>query len=145
MFAIRAPRTNDFPALKALLLNSDLPADDINESQLAHFIILGQSGRIGGSVGIEPFGEDALLRSLAIDPMMRGEGFGGRLLESIEMYARDIGVRRLYLLTTSAAAFFEHHGYQRIDRASAPVAIQNTSQFAHLCPASSICLSKSLA
>jgi amino-acid N-acetyltransferase len=77
--------------------------------------------------------------------MMRGEGFGARLLEEIETHARAIGVRRLYVLTTSATSFFEYHGYQRIDRTEAPAEIQNTAQFAQLCPASAICLFKSLA
>ena len=144
MFAIRTPRADDLPALKTLLDNSGLPSSDLTEDHLQHFIILGQAGRIGGSIGMEPFGEDALLRSLAVDTMMRGEGYGYRLLELLETRARDEGVQRLYLLTTSADNFFAHHGYERIERASVPEAIRNTAQFAGMCPASATCLYKSL-
>ena len=144
MFAIRPPRADDLPALKTLLDSCGLPSSDLTEQHLKDFIILGQAGRVAGCIGMEQYGEDALLRSLAVDNMMRGEGYGARLLELMEMHARDNGVRTLYLLTTSADNFFEHQGYARIDRASAPEAIRNTTQFAGMCPASAICLSKSL-
>jgi amino-acid N-acetyltransferase len=76
--------------------------------------------------------------------MMRGEGFGKRLLQEIESHALRNDVHDLYLLTTSADNFFEHHGYQRIDRSAVPDSIRNTTQFALLCPASAICLHKFL-
>ena len=144
MFSIRTPRTDDLPALKVLLDGSGLPSSDLTEAHLPHFIILGQAGRVAGSVGIEVSGDAALLRSLAVDTMMRGEGYGARLLELIEAHARDQGVRRLYLLTTSADNFFMHQGYERTERAGVPEAIRNTTQFAGICPASASCLSKSL-
>ncbi|OWW21944.1 arsenic resistance N-acetyltransferase ArsN2 [Noviherbaspirillum denitrificans] len=144
MFAIRPPRTDDLPALKALLDSSGLPSSDLTEQHLQHFIVLGQAGRIAGSVGIEPHGEDALLRSLAVETMLRGEGYGQRLLELMEERARDGGVQRLFLLTTSADNFFVHQGYEPVARESVPDAIRNTPQFAGLCPDSAVCLSKSL-
>lgn len=144
MFAIRPPRSEDLPALKTLLDNSGLPSSDITEAHLQDFIILGQAGRIAGAIGMEAHGEDALLRSLAVETMMRGEGYGLRLLELMEEKARDEGVRRLYLLTTSADNFFRNMGYEAVDRAEVPESIRNTTQFAGLCPASAVCLSKSL-
>ena len=144
MFSIRTPRPDDLPALKALLAASGLPSEDIAVSHLEHFIILAGSGRVVGSIGLEKFGADALLRSLAVDTMMRGEGYGVRLLQEIEAHALRNGVRTLYLLTTSADHFFEHHGYQRLDRSAVPESIRKTTQFAHLCPSSALCLYKSL-
>lgn len=144
MFAIRPPRAEDLPALKTLLDNSGLPSSDITEAHLKNFIILGQSGRVAGSIGMEAHGEDALLRSLAVETMMRGEGYGQRLLELMEDRARDEGVHRLYLLTTSADNFFAYKGYERVERASVPESIRNTPQFTGMCPDSAICLSKSL-
>jgi amino-acid N-acetyltransferase len=144
MFAIRPPRAEDLPALKTLLDSSGLPSSDITEAQLKNFIILGQSGRVAGSIGMEAHGEDALLRSLAVETMMRGEGYGQRLLELMEERAREEGVQRLYLLTTSADNFFAYKGYERVERDSVPESIRNTTQFSGMCPASAICLSKSL-
>jgi len=144
MFAIRPPRAEDLPALKALLDACGLPSSDLTEAHLKHFIILAQAGRVAGSVGIEVHGTDALLRSLAIETMLRGEGYGQRLLELMEERARDEGVQRLFLLTDSAADFFSHQGYEPVARESVPESIRSTAQFAGLCPASAMCLSKSL-
>jgi amino-acid N-acetyltransferase len=144
MFAIRTPRPDDLPALTRLLEGCGLPTSDLTEEHLRYFIILGQAGRVAGCIGMEVSGQDALLRSLAVDSMMRGEGYGNRLLQLMEERARDEGVQRLYLLTTSAADFFEHQGYARIDRADVPESIRNTPQFSGICPASAACLYKSL-
>lgn len=144
MFAIRTPRPGDLPALMRLLESCGLPTSDLSEEHLKHFTILGQAGRMAGCIGMEVSGQDALLRSLAVDTMMRGEGYGGRLLQLMEERARDEGIQRLYLLTTSAADFFERQGYAHIDRASAPESIRNTAQFTGICPANAICLYKSL-
>jgi len=61
-----------------------------------------------------------------------------------EQHARQCGVRRLYLLTTSAADFFARLGYKRLERDGAPAAIRTTSEFATLCPAGSVFMVKEL-
>jgi amino-acid N-acetyltransferase len=50
----------------------------------------------------------------------------------------------MFLLTTTAETFFERRGYRRVDRSQAPLAIQSTSEFASLCPASSAFMIKQL-
>lgn len=145
MFAIRKARPDDLEGVQSLLKSCDLPFEDLTENHLAHFIVLGQNKPLVGCVGIEPYGKDALLRSLAIDPLRRGGDFGGQLLNVMEMHAQDIGISTLYLLTTSAATFFERHGYQRIARADAPAALQATTQFANMCPTNAVCLFKPIA
>jgi amino-acid N-acetyltransferase len=145
MFAIRQARPDDLPAVQLLLRNCELPFEDLTERHLAHFMVLGQNKPLVGCVGIEAVGNDGLLRSLAIDPLRRGGGFGRQLLNVMEMQAQDLGISTLYLLTTTAAAFFEGQGYQRIDRISAPLALQAATQFSNLCPPASSCLFKSLA
>ncbi|AMP14919.1 acetyltransferase family protein [Collimonas pratensis] len=97
-----------------------------------------------GCVGIEDRETDALLRSLVVSDSLRGNGWGQQLLRAIEDHAESIGISTLYLLTTTAAPFFEELGYRRIERTSAPATIQATSQFSLLCPASSVCLFKSI-
>ncbi|HYD96011.1 MAG TPA: arsenic resistance N-acetyltransferase ArsN2 [Noviherbaspirillum sp.] len=144
MFAIRQPRTDDLPALKALLDSSALPSSDLTEQHLEHFVILAQANRVAGSVGLEVHGENALLRSLAVETMMRGDGLGTRLLELIEEHAREHGVQRLFLLTTSAESFFMHHGYERSERAAVPESIRRTAQFDGICPSTAACLAKTL-
>ena len=86
-----------------------------------------------------------LLRSLAVAPDARGSGLGTRLVEAAEARARDLDLRSLTLLTTTAAPFFEGRGYRRMDRAEAPEAVRPSSEFTATCPASAVCPGKRLA
>jgi arsenate reductase-like glutaredoxin family protein len=56
----------------------------------------------------------------------------------------DEGARRAWLLTTSAAAFFQKAGFKVMPREQAPSAILATREAASLCPASSILLSRAI-
>jgi N-acetylglutamate synthase-like GNAT family acetyltransferase len=84
---------------------------------------------VSGAVGLEPYGAIALLRSLVVRPDGRGRGFGRLLTDTAEGLAARLGVTSMYLLTTSADAFFATRGYQRIEHSGAPQAIRTTAQF----------------
>lgn len=90
------------------------------------------------------YGTDALLRSLVVLPAHRTHGLGQKLVEQVEQHARERGARTVYLLTTTAEAFFRSRGYVVTQRDSAPPAIRSTPEFAGLCTASSAFLSKRL-
>jgi hypothetical protein len=52
-----------------------------------------------------------LLRSLVVDPRARTTGIGSQLVAHAEAYARARGMPSIYLLTTTAEAFFAARGY----------------------------------
>jgi amino-acid N-acetyltransferase len=127
----------DESSVKQLLSESNLPTADITAQHLMHFFGCGHGPGLEGVVGLELYGDVALLRSLAVAPGQRGSGLGSRLVAHAERHAQDQGIKALYLLTTTAEAFFLRHGYARIPRDEAPIAIRNTSEFSGICPASS--------
>jgi amino-acid N-acetyltransferase len=53
-------------------------------------------------------------------------------------------VETLYLLTTTAAPFFERYGYGAVAREEVPRPIRDTTEFTDLCPASATCMVKGL-
>ena len=132
-------------AVQALLGESQLPASDLTEAHLEHFIGCGSAEALDGVVGLELYPPYALLRSLAVAAAERGNGLGSALLADAERHARSRGVTEIYLLTNSAERFFERKGYQHVPRESAPPAIRATQEFAALCPASSAFMRKRLA
>lgn len=125
-----------------LLDAAGLPSSDLTDAMLAHFFFIGSPRRPLALVGLEPLGETALLRSLAVAPGARSNGAGSALLAHAEQYARLQGVRSLYLLTTTADRFFERHGFSRIGRDAVPDSIRSTREFAEICPASSTIMVK---
>lgn len=128
----------------ALLQAQELPVSDLTDEHLEHFLFAGSDGSPTGLVGLEIYGADALLRSLVVSKDDRRKGLGSSLVEHAEQFASSKGVRSIYLLTTTAEAFFKRLGYERIDRSQAPPSIERTREFAGLCPASSALMVKFL-
>jgi amino-acid N-acetyltransferase len=131
-------------AAATLLQSASLPASDLTDAHMEHFYFCGPAGNPAGLIGLEICGPDALLRSLVVAPDHRAGGIGGRLLNHAEAEARRMGIRTLYLLTTTAEAFFARRGYVAADREKAPPDIRSTREFAGLCPASSAFMLKAL-
>lgn len=129
----------------ALLAECALPTEDILPSSPPHFFGIRLDGALAAVVGLElhrPFG---LLRSLAVAPAFRHHGYARELVAFAESFAAAHGIEALFLLTTAAERFFLALGYSPAARHAAPPAIQATSQFSQLCPASSAFLCKHVA
>jgi amino-acid N-acetyltransferase len=92
----------DESAVKQLLSESGLPIEDITAQHLQDFFGCGSGLELDGLVGLELYGEVALLRSLAVASSRRGSGVGSGLVAHAERHAWEQGVQSLYLLTTSA-------------------------------------------
>ncbi len=145
-----AAQAADLPTLHALLseaglVTGDLPAT-LPDAQ-TQFLMAHREGAAVGAVGLErgaSQADSALVRSLVVAPAERGTGLGTALLAEVESLARAQGVKQLYLLTTTAAAFFARHGYVICMRDAAPADIAHSRQFGALCPGSSTLMRKAL-
>lgn len=142
MIEIRLPLESDYAPVKKLLASARLPLDDFVPEHIA--FVASDDDRPVGAIGREAFGKMWLLRSLVVSRGQRSRGLGARLVAALEALAREQGVAEVWLLTTDADAFFASHGYQRRDRDEAPAAIRGTAEFAELCPASAILMSRSM-
>jgi amino-acid N-acetyltransferase len=128
----------------ALLSRADMPTSDITEELLENFFYAGERDTPSGLVGLEISPPHALLRSLVVEAEARSSGLGSRLLGHAEERARARGVHRIYLLTTTAEAFFAARGYASAQRTAAPPFIRSSAEFASLCPASAAFMVKHL-
>jgi N-acetylglutamate synthase-like GNAT family acetyltransferase len=143
MLTLRPARSEDSAAVEALLRAADLPWQDVAE-HLGAFIVGEQGGALVACGGLELYASDALLRSVALAPALRGRGLGRALCDTLLGVARCRGVRDLWLLTTTAADFFAAQGFARVDREQAPAAIRATRELTTLCPASAALMHRTL-
>ncbi len=127
----------------ALLSSEKLPVNDLPE-RLEHFLVAVEGENVIGTIGLEIYGNDGLLRSLAVEPSFRDKGIAGELIQRLEMTAFSTGLNVIYLLTENAQDYFDKKGYQRMLRSDVPAAVQRSSQFSHLCPQSAIVMMKNL-
>ena len=135
---------NDKDQITGLLAECDLPYEDITPSHLAHFYLLRDGDRLAGVIGLEIFGQFALLRSLAVPAGYRKRGIGAELVGRAQEHAHSHKVEALYLLTTTAERFFSKRGYRRVERSEVPEPVQGCAEFSTLCPASAACMVKHL-
>jgi amino-acid N-acetyltransferase len=131
--SLDSARESDWEQLVGLLASSGLPAEGLEE-HLPTTLVVREGGRILGSVALEMYGSDALLRSLAVSAECRGRGLGRRLAVSALDLAGSLGAARVYLLTETAASFFRRIGFRDVPRSDVPERLRGSLEFASLCP-----------
>lgn len=127
-----------------LLADAQLPTADVTDDLLDNFFFAGSSNDPVGIVGLELEPPYALLRSLVVDASSRSSGLGSELFSTAEQHARAMGVRTIYLLTTTAESFFAKRGFRHASRNEAPAFIRLSAEFSGLCPASAAFMAKQL-
>ena len=135
--------TGDIPAMQKLLADGGLACDGI-ESLIDNCILGRIDSKLAGMIALEPCGQSAVLRSLAVAPDYRGRLLGRKLCAKMVSHARLLGVEHLYLLTIDAERYFVRLGYRQIEWSEAPAKIQATEQFRSLCPKSAICMTRDI-
>jgi amino-acid N-acetyltransferase len=141
---LRAARAGDHAAVLGLLEAAGLPLAGV-PAGLDDFIVAEQDGRVVGAVGLERYGQSALLRSAVVEPGLRGTGVGASLVEGVLTHARERGARDVYLLTTTADQWFPRFGFVRIEAEAVPASVRTSVEFREACPASAAVLRKDLA
>lgn len=139
---VRLPQVQDFQEVRELLADAGLPTEDFAPEHLA--FIADDAGTPVGAIGFERYEGVGLLRSLVVAASARVAGIGRQLVAALEARAREEGVAEVWLLTIDADAYFGKLGYSRRERADAPADIRNTAEFAGLCPADAVLMSKRL-
>jgi amino-acid N-acetyltransferase len=141
--AIRVAAPGDFAGVVRLLEAAELPTAGL-EPSLPDFLVAEEGGRVVGAVGLEVYGESALLRSAVVDAGRRGSGLGIDLVERLLHRASTRGVREIYLLTTTAEYFFPRFGFLTIPRSEVAPAVRASEEFRGACPDTAIAMRKVL-
>jgi amino-acid N-acetyltransferase len=140
---VRAATPGDFPGVVALLEAAALPTAGL-DSSLPDFIVAEEGHRVVGAIGLEVYGDAALLRSAVVDAGRRGSGLGRDLVESLLSRAGARGIRDVYLLTTTAEHFFPRFGFTRIPRDAVAEGVRASEEFRGACPESATVMHRML-
>jgi amino-acid N-acetyltransferase len=139
--AIRLAAPGDFAGVVRLLEAADLPTAGLDRS-LPDFLVAEESGRVVGAIGLEIYGDWALLRSAVVEAGRRGSGLGIELVESLLWRAGTRGVVEIYLLTTTAEHFFPRFGFVQVPRDAVAAPVRASEEFRGACPDSAIAMRK---
>jgi UDP-N-acetylmuramate: L-alanyl-gamma-D-glutamyl-meso-diaminopimelate ligase len=128
--AVLPARRGDMALVRALLARVDLPTTGASDADHGSYFELRNERGVAGCVALEVFGDDAILRDLAVDVEGRGAGYGWMLADAAVAEARHRGVRRVYLLTETASDFFAAKlGFRVVDRSTVSPAVAASAAF----------------
>ncbi|HEU4682502.1 MAG TPA: arsenic resistance N-acetyltransferase ArsN2 [Gemmatimonadales bacterium] len=139
---LRAAGAEDLPVVMTLLGKAKLPTAGVEDP--SHYIVAESEGRLVGVVGLEVYGDSALLRSTAVEQDWQRTGVGRVLVEKALELARDRGLNDVFLLTTTAEHYFPRFGFACVSRDSVAKGVQSSIEFREACPVSATVMRKSL-
>jgi len=140
---VRPTTEMDYTQVCSLLQSESLPTIDL-ERDLPHFFVKTINEEIVGSIGMEHYGESGLLRSMLVRPTFRNKGIASELVNHLSHYAKDRGVRKLFLITNTAEDYFQRMGFTKVLREKVEKEVLQSKEFNGLCPASSAIMMKEL-
>ena len=118
--AVRRARTADVTMIKQLVdsyAGRVLLAKEIITlyESVQEFLVAELDGEIVGCGALHVLWEDlGEVRTVAVHPRVVGRGVGHALVDSLIAGARELGLRRLFVLTFEKQ-FFSRHGFAEID------------------------------
>lgn len=130
---VRVAGREDWSAVAQLLRQNKLPTDGLT-TDVDHLYVLEVGGTVVGAVGFESYASDGLLRSLVVDPRLRGGGHGASLLRLAIYEAQRSGIRAVYGLTTTIADWLLRLGFKEIQKDQIPSGVRQSWELRGACP-----------
>jgi ubiquinone/menaquinone biosynthesis C-methylase UbiE/N-acetylglutamate synthase-like GNAT family acetyltransferase len=141
---MRPATGEDTETIRQLLAGNGLPTDTVG-TPLTDFYVAADDGRIAGVAAFEYYGEDALLRSVAIPKSLQKHRIGSIMVDWMIALARQRGMKRLVLLTETASGFFAKKGFVAVERSAITnEAMKKSPEFGGCCCSSATCMLLSL-
>lgn len=130
----------DSIAIRSLLESQKLPTETVGTT-ITDFYLAVENEAIIGVAGFEYYGEDALLRSVAVPTSLQKKQIGSQLVDWMLSLAKQKGIKKIVLLTETASKFFAKKGFVKVERSFVVnEALKKSSQFCGGCCSSATCM-----
>ncbi|MCQ6274603.1 hypothetical protein JMM81_06400 [Bacillus sp. V3B] len=130
---IRRAEIEDTQSLVAFLKQVGLNTDGIAETIDSFLIMEDESGRIEATIGMEPFGDVGLLRSLVMTTQA-SENDLFLLFEQMFLLAKDKGMKEIFMATNKLGAMklVELLGFQQVNKTDLPNVLCQSEHVQHI-------------
>jgi arsenite methyltransferase len=146
-FTLRVANPADADAVVRLLVEAELPTIGVREAlarPASGFVVAQSADVVIGVGGLEDCCDDVLLRSVAVTPAWKRRGVGRALVARLIAEAEARGRRAMYLLTTTAEAYFPSFGFAVVARDRVSDDVKATDEFRGACPESAVAMVRRL-
>ena len=136
----RTANGSDKETMRMFLREVKLPTESVDTGTTMFYVGI-EKGDVVGIAGFEFYGDDALLRSVAVRPNVQSRGIGSKIVDHMLTVARQRKIRQVVLLTETAQKFFERKGFKVANRSSITNGpMQQSTEFTVACPTSAVCM-----
>ena len=133
----------DLDKIKQLLKINELSLEDLKD-HLSNFLKIENSDGLIGVIGLEIYGNYALLRSFAVHPDYQSNGIGKSLMKRLIKKSKILDIKEIYLFTTTAEKYFVKYGFKKIELTEVNPSVKESSQFRGSCPKSATIMKKQI-
>ncbi len=127
-------RDGDLEGVLQLLNAVNLTVEGVSQNLESFIIVRDADSNLIGVAGLEYYGASALLRSVAVSELHRGEGIGHLLVERCVAESKRRKAQHLYLLTETAEKFMQRFGFRPVDKGLVDSRLQASEEFKGACP-----------
>ncbi len=131
-YRIETAAFNHYEAISRLLAGSGLPVPGAADAPVAMLVAL-DGAEPFACAGWELYGQNALLRSVAVHPDRKHAGIGEAIVREACHRIASAGASTIYLLTNTAEGFFARLGFTEAARSAVPLDLLGSSSFQGEC------------
>ena len=138
--SFRRATENNAAAIQSLLKSQRLPTETVGTTKTDFYLAV-ENNAIVGVAGFEYYGEEVLLRSVAVPASLQKKHRGSELVDWMIALAKQKGLKRIVLLTETASKFFAKKGFIMVERSFiVNETMKQSSQFSGGCCSSAVCM-----
>jgi N-acetylglutamate synthase-like GNAT family acetyltransferase len=126
--SIREANHTDIPQIHTILRQAQLSTDDILADGTRYWLAEDADGQPIGVVGLELGHSAVLLRSAAVSPSCRGQGWGASLVQQALDAAAHAGYHHIYLFSTGAGAYWQRFNFHEVPVSELVTALPKAQQ-----------------
>ena len=136
----RTATSSDKKTVRMFLREVKLPTESVDTGTTTFYVGI-ENGDVVGIAGFEFYGDDALLRSVAVRPNVQSRGIGSKIVDHMLTVARQRKICQVVLLTETAQKFFDRKGFKVVNRSSITnEPMLQSTEFTVACPKSAVCM-----
>ncbi len=126
---VRKAEEKDLLSLQRLVAKAGLREDGIEQHIDRFLVVCDEDSKIIGTVGIEKYQEDGLLRSLVLDSPVWTARLSLEFLQLALTYAKEQDIETIYLCSKGTNSLFRQLGFRHVHEKNVPEKIRLSPHF----------------
>lgn len=126
---VRRAEAKDLLSIQYLIAKAGLRENGIEQNLKGFLVVLNEENQLIGTVGIEQYERDGLLRSLVLDSNIWNAQLTLEFLHLVLQYAKEQELDKIYLCSKGTNTLFQQLGFREVKEKEVPEAIQASAHY----------------